>query len=75
MQVTKVHVASRRGANKCPSGGDVTFDDGKSYGWGLHGLTNEIFFSTYRRIGGTNTHITFHSPKRAAALTTYLDKE
>lgn len=71
MKVTKLHVASYRGANKTPSSGDVDFDDGKSYGWCVSQLTDEITFS----LALTETRFRhFRAPRRAEAVQTYLGR-
>lgn len=71
MKVTKLHVASYRGANKKPSSGDVFFDDGKSYGWCVSQMTDEITFSV--ALAETSFRH-FRSPKRAEAIQTYLNR-
>jgi hypothetical protein len=71
LKVTKVRIASYRGANRRPSSGDVWFDDRKVYRFNRD-EKDELFFSSHRADGvGFN----FNSTKRAAALTEYLDKE
>lgn len=68
MKLTKLHIACTTGANRRPAGGDATFEDGKSYGWTVHGLTGEIILFVYRRTAGMTYEATFKSPKRAAAI-------
>ena len=71
MKVTKLYVASYRGVNKRPSSGDVWFADGKSYGWCLSQIDDEISFCV--PVGET-VFRHFRSPKRAEAIQTYLDR-
>lgn len=68
MKITHLHIACTAGANGRPVDGDVTFEDGKSYGWTVHGLTGEIVLFLYRRTAGMTVLSSFKSPKRAAAV-------
>jgi hypothetical protein len=68
MNVTKIRIACTSGANRAPSGGDVTFDDGKAYEWIVQPVTGEIILFNYRRTAGRAVLASFQSPKRAAAV-------
>lgn len=73
MLVTRIHIASHRGANRTPSSGDVWFDDGKSYGWlrDSHDATRFRFF-VYRTQGGESSQYSFNSIDRERALTAHF---
>ena len=68
MNITNLRIACYTGANRRPAGGDVTFEDGKSYGWTVHGITGEIVLFVYRRTAGVTYEASFKSPKRSAAI-------
>lgn len=75
LTVTKLHIASREaGGNKAPSSGDVTFSDGKSFGWSRGTFRESGFnFFYYRKRCGEWEMVMLDAPKRAAALKAHLD--
>ena len=82
LTVYEVHVASRSGSNKAPSSGDVTFSDGKEYGFtqdleqdvdGVWRNVGWVFFSSRKR-HSVHERVPFNSPKRAAILQAYFNK-
>lgn len=75
MKATKVSANRFRGANKQPSGGVATFDDGRTYDWTRCPHTGEIYFVTVRtlapgswKLDGETAFASFRSAKRAAAV-------
>jgi hypothetical protein len=84
MQVTKVHVSGRSGANGQPASGWAYFDDGKAYSFGprierddTDGVYRAVgfFFSGTRSVAGgyTTESFNFNSPKREAALIAHFN--
>lgn len=77
LTVTKIHIASTRGANKRPSSGDVWFSDGQSYGFSRTPEDALRFFTHRTYLAGTREQhsvlFAFDSAKRATVLEAYLN--
>lgn len=72
MKVTTICVSARSGANNRPVGGEVSFEDGRSYGWGKYGEETRFYGSRRMPHGGTE-RFSFLSAARASALERALD--
>lgn len=82
LTVTDVRVITTEGANKSPASGEASFSDGKSYDWGHEREQSEegrwvqgdmVFYAHRVTQGGAHEMVRFKSPRRAAALTAYLN--
>ena len=69
--ITEVTVVSQSGSNGAPTSGDVTFSDGKYYGWSTYG--GEMRFSSGRKVHGSHQRFSFKSDKREKLLTDWLN--
>lgn len=75
IKITAMNVFARSGHNGFPVGGDVTFSDGKQYGW-LRLPEGGIRFSGTRRGYGARVGLfCFSSSKREEALVAALSGE
>lgn len=76
MHAISVEIIARSGENGRPVSGEVSYSDGKSYGWSLHGDT--VAFRGSRRLGHGcegRESFSFTSARRASALMRALDGE
>lgn len=73
MNVTKIETTFRTGLNKRPAGGFVTFDDGKTFSFGLSGRGDGYCVFSYRKVDDRRVLTRVYSPKRVAALNAAFD--
>lgn len=74
LAIEEVTVTSKSTNNGAPISGDVTFSDGKYYGWSMY--NDETRFHTSRKMPhGGMERFSFTSPKRAKMLENWLNSK
>jgi hypothetical protein len=72
INIINMSISARTGHNGSPVSGDVTFSDGKSYGWLLLPEGGIRFTGSRRGYGARFNLFCFSSPKRETVLAAAL---
>jgi len=73
LTIVNVIVIGQSINNGAPISGEVSFSDGKKFGWSSH--DNEIRFHTKRKMPGGYQRFSFNSQKRAKMLVDWLNEK